>query len=95
MSKKLRSETPVAAATTCSWLVLQQRYDSRQTGWTKWEDIDGYRLKDKYGTTVEEWMSACRSWIAMGGRYQYRLIRRTDTVEWEMDYTENNQISGH
>lgn len=66
---------------------LEKRwYDSQWKKWTDWEEIEGRQLRDKYGTTPEEWKESCKSWIEIGGTYEYRIGVRTDEVVWEMSY---------
>lgn len=48
-------------------------------------------LCEKYGTTPEEWKAACKTWIEVGGHYEYRIGTRTDVVEWEISYRENSE----
>ena len=68
--------------------ILQQRWHDRQTDkWTDWDDADkNYDLYRKYGTTPVEWKKSCQAWIDVGGTYEYRIVKRTDVLEWELSY---------
>lgn len=68
-------------------LVLQQRlHDSQRDTWTPWEEISLPKLLTYYGQTPEEWKTACRDWIGMGGRYEYRIVRRSEVQEWGLSF---------
>ena len=78
--------------TTCSRSFLEMRwYDKQWDKWTEWEEVEGFKLREKYGTTPEEWKASCKMWIEVGGHYEYRIGTRTDVVEWEISYRENVQ----
>ena len=55
----------------------------------------GYKLKDKFGNTVEEWKESCKAWINIGGHYEYRIIRRVDTIEWGMCFMKPHKTTIH
>jgi len=81
--------------TPCSRSFLEMRwYDKQWDKWTEWEEVEGFKLREKYGTTPEEWKASCKAWIEVGGHYEYRIGTRTDVVEWEISYRENKEISG-
>lgn len=73
----------------CSRLVLQFRLHDRQQGWSGWETIEGRRLREKFGDTPHAWKRSCVGWIEMGGRYEYQILRVTETLEWAASFTEN------
>jgi hypothetical protein len=91
---KEKAEEPLPR-TTCSRSFLEMRwYDKQWDKWTEWEEVEGFKLREKYGTTPEEWKASCKIWIEVGGHYEYRIGTRTDVVEWEISYRENKEISG-
>lgn len=68
--------------------ILQQRWHDRQwNAWTDWEEVD-----ETYGTTLEEWKKSCQAWIDVGGTYEYRIVKRTDVLEWELSYLKDKQL---
>ena len=72
--------------------VLQIRYHDRQWDkWWPWEELSEQKLREKYGETVEEWKTSCEDWIAMGGRYEYRIVLRRDTLVWETCFAEGRE----
>jgi hypothetical protein len=96
MSTESKLETPIDHSAEgvvvhgrCSRLVLQRRFHDRQRGWSDWETIDGRALIQNYGTTPDDWKRCCAQWIEMGGRYEYAIMRVTETLEWSACFTEN------
>ena len=75
-----------------SFLIVRW-YDSQRKEWTDWEEITGRELTSKYGDTPEQWKEACKSWIEIGGFYDYRIGTETKVIEWETSYLPNAQ--GH
>lgn len=68
--------------------ILQQRWHDRQwNAWTDWGDVD----EESYGTTLEEWKKSCQNWLNVGGTYEYRIVKRTDVLEWELSYLNYKQ----
>jgi hypothetical protein len=79
--------------TACSRSFLEMRwYDKQWDKWTEWEEVKGFKLREKYGTTPEEWKASCKIWIEVGGRYEYRIGTRTDVVDWKISYRENTLL---
>lgn len=68
------------------YVLMMRHYDSQSNKWSPWEEPNDYELCYKYGTTPKEWKIACESWIEMGGKYQFKIVRRTDVVEWSICY---------
>lgn len=67
--------------------ILQQRWNDRQwNSWTDWEEVD-----ESYGTTLEEMKKSSQAWIDLGGTYEYRIIKRTDVLEWELSFLNKKQ----
>ncbi len=65
--------------------ILQVRFhDKYREEWDDWEDITDRGLRIKYGETEGDWKKSCKEWIDMGGRYEYRIIRRVDTIDWSI-----------
>ena len=64
-------------------------YDKQWDKWTEWEEVEGFKLREKYGTTPEEWKASCEMWIEVGGHYEFRIGTRTDVVNWKISYREN------
>jgi hypothetical protein len=83
----------VDPAAICSRLVLQVRYHDRDHGWQEWETIEGRRLEEKYGATPEEWKWACAGWIEIGGRYEYRILRVSEAMDWSISFAENTKLA--
>lgn len=64
--------------------VLMYRWYDRQLGkWTEWEDIQEPKLSTKYGKTPTDWKRSCKTWLSVGGLYQYKIVQRTDETIWE------------
>jgi hypothetical protein len=61
-------------------------YDSQHKTWQDWEEITGWKLENKYGSTPEDWKAACETWIEVGGTYEYRIGTREDKIVWETSY---------
>ena len=79
------------SAVAGSRLVLQVRFHDRDHGWQEWETIEGRQLEEKYGTTPDQWKLACAGWIEIGGRYEYRILRVSETIDWSISFAENNK----
>ena len=76
----------------CSYPFLQMRWYDKQWGkWTEWKEVEGFKLREKYGTTPEEWKASCKMWIEVGGHYEYRIGTRTDVLDWEISYLNTNE----
>ena len=69
-----------------SYVLLQRYHDRYSDTWSPWEEVTGYDLRAKHGTTPEEWMCACKMWIEVGGRYEYRIAERTDVDIWGISF---------
>lgn len=68
---------------------LYVRYHDKQWNmWREWEEVSSYRLLNKYGETKEDWIESCKSWIKIGGRYEYKIVRRIEMVEYRMIFDE-------
>ena len=79
--------------TPCSRSFLEMRwYDKQWDKWTEWEEVEGFKLREKYGTTPEEWKASCEMWIEVGGHYEFRIGTRTDVVNWKISYRENVDV---
>lgn len=73
--------------------ILQQRwYDSQWKTWTDWKELDAWTIDRKYGVTPEAWKKSCQAWIDVGGTYEYRIVKRTDVLEWELSYLKDKQL---
>lgn len=74
------------------YYILKKRwFDSSRGVWTDWEQIDEYTLQRKYGKTIDDWKLSCKDWIDIGGTYEYKIVKRTDTVEWTLKFSEKDK----
>tara|TARA_R110000868_G_scaffold349003_1_gene610181 strand:+ start:106 stop:381 length:276 start_codon:yes stop_codon:yes gene_type:complete len=90
MKTKLESKSGSNPPACSRSFVLQYRFHDRQfQRWSDWTTIEGKTLREQYGTTVAEWKANCKRWIEMGGRYEYRIIRREETQTWGITFSEN------
>lgn len=64
----------------CRW------YDKRWEKWSHWAEQEGRELLSKYGETEEEWKESCKSWIEMGGTYEFKIVERTEEPIWRISY---------
>lgn len=70
---------------------MMRHHDTRSDKWSQWEEPSQIDLRSKYGTTPDEWKDTCKRWIEMGGTYEFKIMRRTDVVEWSLRYANNDQ----
>ena len=76
-----------------SWVLQERNHDRYTQEWGEWEDVEGRKLREKFGETPDEWKRACKMWIEVGGRYEFRIFKRVDAEEWSMCFSsENDQI---
>ena len=82
-------------AAPCSRLVLQQRYVSADMppAFQEWHDHpEPGRIawgKGSFSTLEENIRHACANYYQMSEKVEFRMVRRTDEVEWE--YSANSQ----
>ncbi len=67
-----------------------RRFDTRKEEWEVWGDVTGGRLYTTYGETEEEWKRACREYVGMNGRYEFRIVERVDNAKWFISYLDKN-----
>jgi hypothetical protein len=68
-------------------IFLEMRWhDTQWDKWEEWTEVD----TSTYGKTPEEWKKTAESWIDIGGTYEYRIGTRTDVIDWELSYRDNN-----
>jgi hypothetical protein len=66
--------------------LLVRWYDKQWGRWDDWREVPFSEQREKYGVVEEEWKQACKTYIEIGGRYEYRIVERTEKTEWEMSY---------
>lgn len=78
---------PKAPEEPNSRLLLFMRYfDSSSNEWSPWAEPDEDKLHSRFGSTPEQWKINCEGWILMGGKYEFKIVRRTDVTEWVTSY---------
>jgi hypothetical protein len=80
------NDDPGEPGARVKFVLFRRWHDGQWNTWTEWEEIRGKELRDKYGETPEIWKKMCKNWIEVGGRYEYRIVRRVDTVEWSLSF---------
>lgn len=83
LNKKIQSKLPKVEQ---RWVLLMRHHDTRNDNWSAWEEPNKADLNAKYGTNPEQWRDTCSRWIEMGGTYEFKIVRRTDEVEWSLHY---------
>ena len=73
-----------------SWVLQERNHDRYTKEWSEWEDVGGRKLRDKFGANPEEWKEACKMWIDVGGRYEFRIFKRVDTEDWSIRFSSEN-----
>ena len=73
-----------------SWVLQERNHDRYTKEWSEWEDVVGRKLRDKFGANPEEWKEACKMWIDVGGRYEFRIFKRVDTEDWSIRFSSEN-----
>jgi hypothetical protein len=73
-----------------SWVLQERNHDRYREEWSEWQDVEGRKLREKFGETPDEWKRACKMWIEVGGRYEFRIFKRIDTEEWSMCFSSEN-----
>lgn len=73
-----------------SWVLQERNHDRYTKEWSEWEDVVGRKLREKFGDTPEDWKRACKMWIEVGGRYEFRIFKRVDTEDWSMCFSSEN-----
>lgn len=68
--------------------LLMRWWDKQWKTWTEWEEVSGFKLREKYGANPEEWKESCKTWIEVGGHYEYRIVTRSETVDWEISFSD-------
>jgi hypothetical protein len=81
---RLRSLAPAAAGSRP--VLMMRHHDTRNDKWSQWKEPSQTDLRSKYGTTPDEWKDTCKRWIEIGGTYEFKILRRTDAVEWSIHY---------
>lgn len=71
---------------TISYHLFYRFHDKQWNTWRDWEEITGRQLLSKYGDTQEDWIKNCQAWIDVGGRYEYKIVCRTEIPEWGMTF---------
>lgn len=71
-------------------VLLMRHHDTRSNKWTPWSEPSHTDLLSKFGTTPDEWKDTCKRWIEIGGTYEFKIVRRTDVVEWKVHYAKGD-----
>jgi len=80
---------------------MLRHYDAEKKEYTEWEELTKFRLWEYYGRTPKEWKASCKAWMKpagtheyrgeIGGHYEYKIITRTEVVEWTASYVKNSK----
>lgn len=80
----------LAAAPCSRWALFMRHHYRSRDQWTEWEEVQGRKLWENFGATVDEWKQCAKGWIEIGGTYEIKIVQITERVEWSIHY-ENDQ----
>lgn len=66
--------------------LIQRWYDPQFERWEDPRTITGQELLENYGETPDDWKKAAESWIEMGGKYRFEIVRGFKMVIWTKEF---------
>lgn len=63
-------------------------YDQQWSRWGDFIDVSECSVED-IDTFIDRWKDEASSYLDIGAKYEYRIIKRTDEIIWSEIYSDN------